>query len=255
MHKFADEKEMNRLEMLKKKAAKMASGALDDDDKTIGELIREMNVPKKEEGAASDTGTEAAFFQEPEQDLHIDKNSETDDLKRRTVVEEAERGAAKENVDADHEKLHFEELIWALRKFMSSLHERGIKKLNPLLPEGEEGIITQNVNQMEKLLDRNDPNPADLNIQIVNITSSLNKIGTVRQKHGIVEDTENLIMIESNLHSVEEGCHTALIRSVKDGSAGSKTLNASVGKLFDVAQKKKIFVAGLVASFDKFRRR
>lgn len=253
MQKFADEKEMNRLDMLKKKAAKLAAGSLDDDDKTIGELIREMNMPKKDEGFSGET--DPAFSQGSEMDVHTYKiDASSADSRRKTEVKGSEEIAG-EGLGTNYEKQHFSELIWALRKFMSSLHEREIKKLNSLLPHGEEGIITQSVNVLEKLLDKNDFDPAELNAQILNIISSLEKIGSVRQKHGIIEDTENLIMIELNLHLVEEGCHTVLIKSVKDGSAGSKAITSSIGKLFSVVQNKKVFVAGLVAAFDKFRRR
>ena len=231
----------------------MDAGGKNDEDKTIGELMREMNMPQAEV-SASKTGNGSVC--DPEKKISIGMEEADIDSKRRTKVEELDEKTAKNEKTAQRlKKEDFMLLVNSLRKLVDILREREEKRLNVLIREGAESAIMQSANAIERILSIDRIDFADLDNQIKEIISALEMVGGGRQRGGLREDTENLAKAKLVLGQIELGCHDVIIRTVKDGSREIKMIMASIGKLFNIAQAKKFYVSKLLADFDSFHRR
>lgn len=229
----------------------------DEDKRSIGELIREMNIPQ-----AGIPGAKAVFEappdlpQKPSDPVGGKAKEDKQDARRTQVIEskiEVETG--KKGKVPGLEKQNFELLINSLRQFVHVLREREGNRLNVLIPKDKSGIITKSTNVIERMLGEENADFAEFNAEIAKITSALETIGSTRQRGGAREDTKNLERAKVSLGQIELGCHNVIIGTRKDGSLEIKAVMASVGKLFDVAQAKKLYVAQLLAAFDEFHRR
>ncbi|MFZ2970637.1 MAG: hypothetical protein WA063_05805 [Minisyncoccia bacterium] len=229
----------------------------DEDKRSIGEMIREMNIPQ-----TGTPGAKAVFEAPPDLPKPIlkpagDKAEEDKQNARKTQVIKAkqEEETGKEGKGSGLEKQNFELLINSLRQFVHVLREREGNRLNVLIPKDKSGIITKSTNVIERMLGEKNADFAEFNAEIMKITSALETIGSTRQRGGAREDTKNLGRAKVSLGQIELGCHNVIIGTKKDGSSEIKAVMASVGKLFDVAQAKKLYITQLLAAFDEFHRR
>ncbi|MFA6097139.1 MAG: hypothetical protein WC788_05930 [Candidatus Paceibacterota bacterium] len=228
-----------------------------DENKTIGELMREMNIPQ---AGTAISGADQANMPDPgkaDPAVIIDETKKGGvDSKRRTMIKESkEDESGKDIEEIKPGKRNFELLINSLRKLVNYLREREDGKLNAIVPDGVAGTIMQGTNAIDKLLGEDKLDFAELNAGIMKIVSAVETIGSPRRQGGVREDTENLLRIKIALGQIELGCHDVIIRTAKDGSPEIKTTMISIGKLFNIVQAEKIRVAKLIADFDGFHRR
>lgn len=228
-----------------------------DEDRTIGELIREMNVPQAGTSVSKNESRAIADSEKkgPDDPGHDQKKKSIGSKRRTVVVGSEEAKAAKEETETNPAKRNFELLINSLRKLVNHLREREDGRLNALVPEGVAGTIMQGTNAIDKLLGEKKMDFAELNKEIMGIVSAMETIGSPHKQGGVREDTENLGRVKIALGQIELGCHDVIIRTAKDDSPEIKTTMASIGKLFNIAQAKKFNVAKLIADFDGFHRR
>lgn len=229
------------------------AGMKNDEEKTIGELMREMNISQAGISASKTTGGSVL---DPQKPVSIGTKDADINSKRKTkIVELNEKKSENEKNQKKLKDMDFMLLINSLRKLVNILRERGDKNLNVLIRESAESAIMQSANAIERILSEEKTDFADLDAEIKKIISSLEMIGTGRQRGGLREDTENLAKAKLVLGQIELGCHDVIIRTVKDGSPEIKMIMASIGKLFNVAQEKKFYVSKLLTDFDGFHRR
>lgn len=230
---------------------------LRDENKTIGELMREMNMSKAATSGSKTNKNTASDIPNsiPKSALDVIKDTDINSKRKTKVKELKEKDSKKGKKKTKLEKQDFILLINSLRKLVNILRERDDKKLNILICESADSVIMQGANAVEKMLDGDSIDFTDFNTEIKKITSALEMIGSERRRAGLREDTENLAKTKLALDQIELGCHDVIIRTVKDGSSEIKTTMSSIGKLFNVAQAKKIHVAKLIADFDGFHRR
>lgn len=229
------------------------AGMKNDEEKTIGELMREMNIPQ---AGISASKTDHESLQDSQKPVLIETKDADINSKRRTkILKLKEKKSENEKNPKKLKDLDFMLLINSLRKLVNIFREREDKKLNVLIHEGAEGAIMQSANAIERILSEEKTDFAGLDAEIKKIISSLEMIGTGRQRGGLREDTENLAKAKLVLGQIELGCHDVIIRTVKDGSPEIKMIMASIGKLFNVAQEKKFYVSKFLTDFDGFHRR
>lgn len=149
----------------------------------------------------------------------------------------------------DRLKTNLYDLAEAVKKLYIGFSERDKDNFNPLIYPEDIGKLLSSAQGLENIADNLKTDESYLSGAISKITQVIEEIGNASQRGGVNEDEDSLTRMSYLLSDIENQCDTVLNVAGTIDNFDTASLRASVSRLLESTQDKRLFVGRKLEAF------
>ncbi len=158
-----------------------------------------------------------------------------------------------EREQSERLKTNLYDLAETVKKLYVGFSERDKDNFNPLIYPEDIGMLLTSAQNLENVADNIKVNESYLSGAVSKITEAIKEIGNVSQGGGMYEDEDSLSKISYLLKNVEDQCDTVLSVAGTIDKYDMTILRASVSKLLESSQDRRLYVGRKLEAFRDYR--
>ena len=158
-----------------------------------------------------------------------------------------------EREQSERLKTNLYDLAETVKKLYVGFSERDKDNFNPLIYPEDIGMLLTSAQNLENVADNIKVNESYLSGAVSKITEAIKEIGNVSQGGGMYEDEDSLSKISYLLKNVEDQCDTVLSVAGTIDKYDMTILRASVSKLLESSQDRRLYVGRKLEAVRDYR--